>query len=924
MGNKKAKPAATELTQQQISQWYQGFIRDSPNGRLDKIIIFQEVYAKFYPQGDVKCDRQQFVSCNKCKALLLDSSLNSTNNLRTHATSRLKIDKSNVLFQKIDDIPTSNWDDIAKSPSSHDINVNLGAVKSVPEAITTPTTSSKALIIVVATCVAAFLVASVTIVVALTLAYTGPLATILSATTTTTTTTTATQIVAAGFECLSYTTINDSTRLTTATGGTTAAPAPNHCGTQGTGWYTGSLPASGISTSGTVCYAWDSNTYFTYYLATIIMFTTAAFNKLPMGFQYPVQQPPPTIYQSQYGGFNPPIPLSFPQVSLSRGQSLPPASRQLPLSNGQFIQKSSRRNGQYPPAGPTQPNERRPKHGSKNKKNSKQRNVPSNSATDQGLYSDKEKNNLKNSEDRSRSPSTLLNNLPKETNQEQPAQSVEKTNGNISQGDITVAGEGHQQNPDERKNRKSRSKKTKKHDSNDPYERNNAYFEQPPPFYSDLPPQLKVHQQPLYNSYNQVYDESTRRGDGSQQEVKRSTRLPPEAKKKFLPHEDDPKKAYPMVGYAQTPFTDVHPPFNPYQSYAARPNFYGPTPPFNVRQPWPNQAGPIIVEEQRIDRLRNHIHSLENELHKLQKKLSKAALNINHNETSTKDETISTHRRSKRENFGSPRQTPVIVELNNANNNHSREASSKKHRHRAESNNSEQQENNLVQQSDATSSNIPARSQSPTQPKTESNERPRSEVKQILEPEVKISAPAKSSLEETAARLAHAAAAHVNARLQIPPPPPVQHPFVPTPEQQRRGSTVRLPVNGSVSSSSDENQQQRSSSNLNYNQSNNNEITDGTGKKHNRSAEKILDAFERFYMKDGKSATNAVKVKYIPEETSTNCHRQRNTNNNNQCGSSSRSSQNSSSSSSSSSSSTWSSAHDSSTGNFNKKKVIIQ
>ncbi|CAF5228775.1 unnamed protein product, partial [Rotaria magnacalcarata] len=40
-------------------------------------------------------------------------------------------------------------------------------------------------------------------------------------TTTTTTTTTATQIVAAGFECLSYTTISDSTRLTTATGGST-------------------------------------------------------------------------------------------------------------------------------------------------------------------------------------------------------------------------------------------------------------------------------------------------------------------------------------------------------------------------------------------------------------------------------------------------------------------------------------------------------------------------------------------------------------------------------------------------------------------------------------------------------------------------------------------------------------------------------
>ncbi|CAF1258640.1 unnamed protein product [Rotaria magnacalcarata] len=67
MGNKTAKPVATELTPQQInllrantnftdyeiSQWHQGFIRDCPNGRLDKK-KFQEVYAKFYPQGDVK------------------------------------------------------------------------------------------------------------------------------------------------------------------------------------------------------------------------------------------------------------------------------------------------------------------------------------------------------------------------------------------------------------------------------------------------------------------------------------------------------------------------------------------------------------------------------------------------------------------------------------------------------------------------------------------------------------------------------------------------------------------------------------------------------------------------------------------------------------------------------------------------------
>ncbi|CAF4670635.1 unnamed protein product [Rotaria socialis] len=121
----------------------------------------------------------------------------------------------------------SSWDHIPKSSSSHDINVNLGAIESVSEAIITPTANSKKLIIVVDTCVTVLLVASVTIVVALALTYTGPFATISSTTTTTTTTTittattTAIQIAAAGSECSSYTTISDSTRLTTATGGST-------------------------------------------------------------------------------------------------------------------------------------------------------------------------------------------------------------------------------------------------------------------------------------------------------------------------------------------------------------------------------------------------------------------------------------------------------------------------------------------------------------------------------------------------------------------------------------------------------------------------------------------------------------------------------------------------------------------------------
>ena len=48
----------------------------------------------------VNSDRQQYVSCNKSKALLLHSSLNGTNNLRTHANSCSNIDKSKFLCQK--------------------------------------------------------------------------------------------------------------------------------------------------------------------------------------------------------------------------------------------------------------------------------------------------------------------------------------------------------------------------------------------------------------------------------------------------------------------------------------------------------------------------------------------------------------------------------------------------------------------------------------------------------------------------------------------------------------------------------------------------------------------------------------------------------------------------------------------------------
>lgn len=203
----------------------------------------------------------------------------------------------------------------------------------------------------------------------------------------------------------------------------------------------------------------------------------------------------------------------------------------------------------------------------------------------------------------------------------------------------------------------------------------------------------------------------------------------------------------------------------------------------------------------------------------------------------------------------------------------------------------------------------------------------RSEGNRGSEMETKVTAPAKSSREETAARLAHAAAAHVHARQQIPPPPPIHTSLAATQEQPQRATVTQAPANGNSQPSIDT-FQPRSSNNLNQNESNNNDASEPNEKKHNRSAEKILDAFERFYMKDGKSTAAPMKVKYIPEESNSNYYRQRNTNNNNRNRSSSRSSQSSSSSSSSStssassaSSSTWSSTDGSNQGDTNRKQV---
>lgn len=378
------------------------------------------------------------------------------------------------------------------------------------------------------------------------------------------------------------------------------------------------------------------------------------------------------------------------------------------------------------------------------------------------------------------------------------------------------------------------------------------------------------------------------------------------------------------------------------------------------------------------------------------KKLNKATLNNTDAAAGVnQDESTRSHRRSKRDGVGSPRQTPVIVELNNAKSERSHRTSSKKHRHRTGSTTSSQQGQSLAhqdasaQQSSGNTANIEGALI--TGAVLGQNAR-------AAELDVK-SVPTKDPREETAAQLAHAAATHVNNRqatvgaavppapqlqqvqpqphqvqpqphqvqpqppqvqpqppqlqpqLQqqqqpqqvpgpLPPPAPqVVRPQVPNQQQQQqqqylyqqgvlppqgaqnRGPAPRLPGPGPIHHPTDVyqqlqqqqfvNPQQRPTPNPNYNQSNNNELFENEeyeefeDELERRSAEKILDAFERFYASSGRPTTVPMKVKYIPEEANliprrSHNHHQRNTNNNNRNRSSSRQTRSSSSSSSSS------------------------
>ncbi|CAM2706722.1 unnamed protein product [Rotaria socialis] len=776
------------------------------------------------------------------------------------------------------------------------------------------------------------------------------------------------------------------------------------------------------------------------------MFPPGAFNQANIAFPFPGQQLPGSLYRSQYGGvtgFTPQMVPNFQQIQQDyqqaasiRGQSLPAAGRPYPPPTGPYTpgpppSSSSRRHkhSQHPPPAPSQHYEQRSSHGSKSKKHHKRRSVSPIGAAEQALYSDHGEEHREQAEEkqvRSRTQSPApLNHPTQEGTSDHEHQTVESTNDDVIQGGVARSEEA-QANVENVK-QKSSSKK-KKHHRRDHHDNYNAaqlpegttldnnpnnlfqqpyqpqqYSQQPTHFgeyHNELPPQLKVHRQPLYAGYTQAYEESIRRGDISRKQAKRSTRLPPEVKQQLFPHEDDHKnqapppvqqhqqqQSYPFgptPGYPQQPFGGVRPPFNPYPSYgppAIQPNYYGSNPgsgPYTALQPWSSQGAASGSNEREVQHLLHRIRSLEGELQKLQRKLHKAKLNKKE-AGGEKDEESRSHRRSKRDTTGSPRQTPVIVELNNATGEAIRDTPSKKHRNRTSSNHSSHHEQQNVEQDSTgimhSTENIIGQDQRTNDTR---------EVSQLhtnrttTETEIK-SLPAKPTREETAAQLAHAAVAHLNNRqgfvggsaqqhVSGPPPPPpapqigrsqlpnqqqqyIYQPGVLPPQgQQNLGPRPRLPPGtGNVVYQGDPYQQQqqiinpnqRNMANQNYNQSNNNELfgnddnddadadddddeeeeeeeddddddddddVDNDERRQqleqSRSAEKILDAFERFYVTRGKSSATPMKVKYIPEDNNSNQprlnHQQLNTNNNNNnryC-SSSRQSHSSSSSSS--------------------------
>ncbi|CAF1203786.1 unnamed protein product [Adineta steineri] len=634
------------------------------------------------------------------------------------------------------------------------------------------------------------------------------------------------------------------------------------------------------------------------------------FKPVPMGFQYPGQQPASSLYQSPYGAYNNYAPPT-------RERSVPASTKANLPPTGPYAPTPTRRHSKH--SRPTQcqhydyNNTNQESKCNSTKRYQRQPYTPPNGVADQSLYSDE----VKTSEELNRSPSPPSKSRlkPEDINNFDHEQ---KLNGyKHASGEIVQNGDELRNSQDYNK-RKSRSKRRAHH----------RHHHGPQPsssqkrvtIYSKKNNEIRMfvffknQHPPLYNSHYQSHEDSSRRDDAYYKQAKRPARAT---------HIDE-RHAAGVVHPPERPYSSVYSPYSPYQQppgYYTPAAHYNPPPP--VRQNPPDLNSPF---EREIQRLRNHIHALESELQNLQRKIHKTTLN--HPDTATQDDYNFKKHRGKRHSMRSPRQTPVIVEINNGHGDNVRDLSSKKRHHRAgshvNSQRSKQQQPQLQpqpqppqapppqQQQLRHSSKVPERvvklhnykapSQSPKEQEINvcdcacivTNHIP------IPEPDVKPIpiVIAKQPREEAAvqlAQLAHAAAARVQARQHIPPPPPVQHQHVQLPEPLPPQSQQMIrDLNGS-------HPQKLMSTDLNnnHNQLNNNEIYN-LGERNNRSAEKILDAFERFYKNIGRSSTSPVKVKYIPGEANCNhCqHRNINTNTNIQCPTGSRLSQSSSTTSS--------------------------
>ncbi|UJR22060.1 hypothetical protein I4U23_025128 [Adineta vaga] len=575
------------------------------------------------------------------------------------------------------------------------------------------------------------------------------------------------------------------------------------------------------------------------------------FKPVPMSFQYPgqqqPQQAPSSLYQSAYTGYNAFVPPA-------RERSAPASSQPNPSANGPYAATPTRRNSKHSRQPPYQHHEYCNNHDSKCKRYHRRTCMSPNGAADQSLYSDE----MKTSEDLNRSPTPPSKSRlkPEETHandHDSKVHGFKPTNNDIPQG-IEESQNFHDYNK-----RKSRSKRRGQQRNQQPQAPSNS--------------QKRSHQQPLFNSHYQIHEESSRRDDVYYKHSKRPSRVH---------HEDNHQVP---LAPGDRPYSSAYAPYSPYHPS----NYYQPGTHYQAQTthaPQPNTNGVNTSFEREIQRLRSHIHALENELHNLQKKIHKTTLH--HVDTSTQDDFNLKKHRTKRHGNRSPRQTPVIVEINNGHGEHARDISPKKqHNRRSSSHVNSHQGRSHHHLQHRQSSKVSERqhrvhyqkapSQSPKPQENNPCDCACVTTNQVPEQEVKPIPiqTAKQPREDTAAQLAqlaHAAAARVQARQLVPPPPPVQHLF-------SHAQEVLPPQNQQLRDLNGPHPASINPPDLNLNQSNNNEIYTNVGERHNRSAEKILDAFERFYKNIGRSSTTPVKVKYIPGETNCNHCQQRGINN---------------------------------------------